>query len=300
MSESNLPALAAERGIVVEVFSALKNSIYPGATDASVLMCWDYCAARGLDVMLKPVHIVPMSVKVAGKKNSNGDDVYEWRDVVMPGIGLYRIQADRAGNYAGMDAPKFGNDSTQTIDGVELTYPEWCELTVHKLIGDRVVSFTHREYFLECYATAGKNTKAPNAMWKKRPRGQLIKCTEAGVLRKAWPELGAQPTAEEMVGKSLEIDMGDAVVVPEEKKERVRERKPESDNGIIEGEVVGKNAGELPEPCTDGQVRLIKAKLNNSGKKESELLARYEIGKVEDLPKSSVNNAIDWLTGKIE
>ena len=31
-----------------------------------------------------------------------GRDDYEWRDVVMPGIGLYRVQAARTGELAGI------------------------------------------------------------------------------------------------------------------------------------------------------------------------------------------------------
>lgn len=207
---SNLPALVAQRGISVEVWSALKNSLFPGAADDSVLMAWDYCAARSLDVMLKPVHIVPMYIK----DKQNGDKG-SMRDVVMPGIGLYRIQADRAGNYAGMSAPTFGPEVTYSLDGVNITVPEWCEMTVSKIVGDRIVSFTAREYWLENYATAGRETQKPNSMWQKRPRGQLVKCTEAQALRKGWPELGAQPTAEEMEGKEIDItNRSSATVTP--------------------------------------------------------------------------------------
>jgi len=195
-----VPAKMEDRGISTEVWSAMTNSLFPGAAESSVLMAWDYCAARGLDVMLKPVHLVPMYVK-----DKNNGDRGEMRDVVMPGIGLYRIQADRAGNYAGMSAPQFGPDiEVKHVDGA-ITVPEWCEITVSKIVGDRVVAFTAREYWIENYATAGRDSNKPNAMWQKRPRGQLVKCTEAQALRKGWPELGAQPTAEEMEGKEIDI-----------------------------------------------------------------------------------------------
>ncbi len=210
----NMPAVIqqqiAQRGISDEVWSALKNSLFPGAADESVLMAWDYFGARQLDVMLKPVHLVPMYIK-----DKNNGDKGAMRDVVMPGIGLYRIQADRAGNYAGMSAPTFGPNITQQLQGVDMTYPEWCEITVSKLMGDRLVSFTARENWIENYATAGRETKAPNAMWQKRPRGQLVKCTEAQALRKGWPELGAQPTAEEMEGREIDVtSKSSATVTP--------------------------------------------------------------------------------------
>jgi len=67
----------AEKGIDVATWSALKNSIYPGAKDESVMMALDYCRARQLDPLLKPVHLVPMSVKDSRTGKS------EWRDVVM-------------------------------------------------------------------------------------------------------------------------------------------------------------------------------------------------------------------------
>lgn len=193
-----------EKGIDVATWSALKNSIYPGAKDESVMMALDYCRARQLDPLLKPVHLVPMSVKDSRTGKS------EWRDVVMPGIGLYRIQADRSGDYAGAREPEFGPDTTQTLSGVEVTFPQWCKYTVYKRMpSGEIVEFSAKEYWIENYATGGSDTTAPNAMWKKRPYGQLAKCAEAQALRKAWPEIGQQPTAEEMEGKSLDVDIRD-------------------------------------------------------------------------------------------
>jgi hypothetical protein len=67
-----------------------------------------------------------------------------------------------------------------------------------------LAAFTAKEYWVENYATAGRDTTYPNAMWKRRPRGQLSKCSEAQALRMAFPEfVGAAETAEEMEGKVI-------------------------------------------------------------------------------------------------
>lgn len=184
-----------ERGINQAQWNTLKGSLYAGAKDDSILMVVDYCNARKLDPMLKPVHIVPMSVK-------DDKGAYNMKDVVMAGIGMYRIQAARSGDLAGTSSPIFGPDITAQLGAVSFTYPDWCEVTVTKLIGDRLVDFVSREYFTENYATKKRGDETPNAMWTKRPRGQLAKCAEAQALRKGWPEIGQEPTYEEMAGKT--------------------------------------------------------------------------------------------------
>ena len=184
------------------VWSALKSSIYPGASDASIGLVLDYCAAAGLDPMQKPVHIVPMW----DSKNR------QMRDVVMPGIGLYRVQAARSGQFAGMSEPEFGPNVTELIGSREVTYPEWCKVTVYRqLASGHIASFTAVEYWIENYAIKGgkDQDQSPNAMWSKRVRGQIAKCAQAQALRMAFPEFGSQPTAEEMEGKTI-ID-GEAV-----------------------------------------------------------------------------------------
>lgn len=182
--------------------TALKTSLYPGATDESVEMVLAYCRAGNLDPLTKPVHIVPMSVKVPGTR-----DKYEWRDIVMPGIELYRVKAHRTGEYAGQDEAEFGPTVDGAFDGVQTRYPEWCRVTVYRLVNGQRVPYSARVYWTETYATARRDSDAPNAMWRKRPFGQLEKCAEALALRKAFPEaVGAQPTAEEMEGKVIEVE----------------------------------------------------------------------------------------------
>lgn len=181
---------------------ALKDSLYPGASDNSVNMVLSYCRAAQLDPMTKPVHIVPIWIP----EKKDGNRVVSpagMRDVVMPGIELYRIKAHRTGEYAGQDDSVFGPDVTAALGGVNMTYPQWCRVTVYRLRGENRVPYSAKVYWLEAYATAKRDTDAPNAMWRKRPFGQLEKCAEALALRKAFPEaVGAQQTAEEMEGKT--------------------------------------------------------------------------------------------------
>lgn len=185
-----------------ELIPVLRSALYPGAVDASIKLVLGYCRASGLDPMQKPVHLVPMRVKKVG----GGRDDYEWRDVVMPGIGLYRTQASRTGELAGIDEPEFG--PPMPMPGKPALFvPEWCRVTVYRIISGQPRPFTSREFWTENYATAGRDSDAPNAMWARRPYGQIAKCAEAQALRRAFPELGSQPTADETVLDPSEIDV---------------------------------------------------------------------------------------------
>ncbi|CAB4157028.1 bet_lambda, phage recombination protein Bet [uncultured Caudovirales phage] len=184
------------------LIDVMRGSLYPAARPESVELVLGYCAARKLDPMLKPVHIVPMYVKdpVTGQGGM--------RDVVMPGIGLYRIEAARTGDYAGKSEPEFGPDVALKLDGREYRVPEWCRVTVRRIVQGHVCEFTAKEYWIENYATAKRDSEAPNTMWAKRARGQLAKCAEAQALRMAFPEAtGAEATGEEMEGKVLAPEM---------------------------------------------------------------------------------------------
>lgn len=187
-----------------ELMEVLQSSLYPGASLPSIKLVLGYCKAAGLDPMRKPVHIVPMWDNKAK----------QMRDVVMPGIGLYRTDASRTDEHVGTDDPVFGPMVEYELSGTKVTVPEWCRVTVYRRKGDMKCAFTATEYWIENYATAGKDTAAPNTMWKKRYRGQLAKCAEAQALRKAFPEVGSQPTADEMEGKTIDMGPADVVGVP--------------------------------------------------------------------------------------
>lgn len=190
-----------------ELIAVLQSSLYPGAAPESIKLVLGYCKASGLDPMQKPVHIVPMYDRDSGRM----------RDVVMPGINLYRTQASRSGSFAGMTEPEFGPDRTEDIGGQTITYPEWCRVTAKRLMSNGMVAeFTAREFWIENYAVKGGKDKsiAPNAMWTKRPRGQLAKCAAAQALRMAFPEIASAPSAEEMEGKTIQVDEAHVVTPP--------------------------------------------------------------------------------------
>ncbi|WP_295544192.1 recombinase RecT, partial [uncultured Thiohalocapsa sp.] len=132
------------------------------------------------------------------------------------GINEVQVTASRTGRYAGIDPPRFGPDITRTFAGraktdagwrdvtIEVTYPEWCALTVYRLVEGQRCPFTETVFWEETYSRAGgANAEVPTAMWIKRPRGQLIKCAKAAALRAAFPEESSY-TAEEMAGKTIE------------------------------------------------------------------------------------------------
>lgn len=243
------------------LIAVLQNSLYPGAAVDSVKMVLGYCQAAGLDPMQKPVHIVPIWDSKAGAM----------RDVVMPGIGLYRIQASRSGTCAGISEPEFGEDVSINLGGHEITVPRWCRVTVsRRLPTGEVVAFTAKELWIENYAMKGGKEKsiAPNSMWAKRPCAQLAKCAEAQALRKAFPEVGAAPTAEEMEGK----DFIEGAIVPEQPKrplappeysdEEFSEKLPEWRRQIEAGKDADKLlaflSGRSGKKFTDAQIAQIK------------------------------------------
>lgn len=202
---------ARARGITSAQWRVLTDQTFPSAKTAEAIeLAIDYCVARNLDVFKKPVHIVPMW------NNALRREV----ETIWPGINEVQITAARTGQWAGMDSPKWGPMITETFSGfkveykngnrntiptsVEITYPEWCEVTVHRLIGGQPRAFCEPVYWKEAYSTSGgRGSLLPTDMWVKRPRGQLHKVAKAASLRAAFPEEG-ELTAEEMEGKVTE------------------------------------------------------------------------------------------------
>lgn len=190
------PAIEERFGVDLTEWRALVDAVFPLAKEpSSVILALSYCKARNLDPFKRPVHIVPMW-------NSAAKRMVE---TVWPGIGELRTTAFRTGQYAGRDEAKYGGTKIESVGNVVLEYPEWCQVTVYRLLGGQRLPFPGpRVYWKESYATTGKDDPSPNSMWRRRPFGQIDKCAEAAALRAAFPEeVGNEYAAEEMEGRVL-------------------------------------------------------------------------------------------------
>lgn len=202
------PAVQERFGIDQASWRALTESLYPAAqTTEAIILVLSYCRARNLDPFKKPVHIVPIWDK---KRRCLVETVW-------PGIAEFRTTAFRTGEYAGREATEFGPNVEQTWTDEEtgpfaVRFPEWAQVTVYRTVKNERRAFPGpRVYWLETFASM--KSGAPNAMWKKRPHGQLDKCAEAAALRAAFPEeLGGEEAAEEVGGFTWH---GRSAVAPE-------------------------------------------------------------------------------------
>lgn len=182
------------RTLVEATFSAAK-------TAHAVIMAMDYCMRRKLDIFKHPMHIVPIW----------DNQKRQFIETIWPGINELRTTAQRTGQYAGMDVPEFGPTIEKTFEGrikagdawedkkITMKFPEWCRITVYRKLGnDRVPFPGPRVSWLETYSRINNFCEVPNAMWAKRPEGQLEKCAEAAALRRAFPEeIGSDYTIDE-------------------------------------------------------------------------------------------------------
>lgn len=201
------PAVEERFGIGKSEWKALVEAVFPNAKSPdAVVLALSYCKARRLDPFKRQVHIVPIYDSKLKKEV----------ETVWPGIAEHRTTASRTGTFAGMDAPEFGPPITRVFKGrsrvgygqdadwkdeeVELTFPEWCRVTVYRMVqGQRVPFPGPKVMWLEYYNRKGRNSEVPNEQWGRRPFYMVEKCAEAGALRRAFPEeLGDEFTVEEV------------------------------------------------------------------------------------------------------
>jgi phage recombination protein Bet len=177
--------IEANFGVDSHQWKVLVEAVWPEAQSVdSVAMALSYCKARNLDPLKRVVHIVPVWNTAKGKIV----------DTIWPSIAEARTTATRTKGYAGRDMTAFGPEQTRAWtpakgegERIEITFPEWAQVTVYRIIGGVRCAFAGPQTFwMETYASTKGG--CPNSMWQKRPHGQLDKCAEAAALRAAFPE----------------------------------------------------------------------------------------------------------------
>ena len=205
-------------GVSKAEWMALVDAVFPSAKSAeSVILALSYCAARKLDPMKKPVHIVPIWNR----------EKRRYDETVWPGIGELRTTAFRTGLYAGRDATKYGEMITKKIGSgdaaVTITFPEWAQITVYRTVNGQRVAFEGPAVYWEETFSEAKGG-APNAMWRKRPHSQLDKCAEAAALRAAFPEEIGEDYTDDESGMIHQHSTGPTInggeLVPDERPRR--------------------------------------------------------------------------------
>ncbi|WPL23002.1 recombinase RecT [Thiorhodovibrio frisius] len=246
-----MPAVDPALNVTPSTWKVLTDSIFPAAKTAEgILLAVHYCAARNLDVIKRPVHVVPMWSKALGQEI----------ETVWPGIAEVQTTAARTGQWAGIDPPRFGPVIERTFSGrikrngawqeldYSVSFPEWCEVTVYRLVGGQRCPFTEPVFWLEAYARqGGAYSELPTEMWVKRPRGQLMKCAKAASLRAAFPE-EASYTAEEMEGKVIEADTSIPIAASLDATGTVPAKADTAPSGVAEGasDAAPSKASETP------------------------------------------------------
>ncbi len=145
--------------------AALRTEICPDASDDQVNYFLRVCTARGVDPFS---NLLYMQRRFNSKTN-------KWKCTINPTVDGSRASAARTGHYAGSDEPEY---DAETSD-----HPEWCRVTVYRMIKGERCAFTAKCRWKEfCPAPPG------DFQWKTKAYHMLAKVTEVQALRKAFPE----------------------------------------------------------------------------------------------------------------
>lgn len=229
-----------KRKLDVETWRVLRAFYGDEPPAQYILLLVDYCRARNLDVLKRPVHLLPFRKRVKGS----------WMDSwqIVPGIGEQRITAARTGEYAGCDPVTLGPTISHKIGGVTVDAPEYAQVTVYRVVaGARCAFAGPRLRFVEAVTTKGDGDPTPN--WIKRPWSMLEKSAEAAALRRAFPEEVGDDDALPLVVDAEAAPAGDA---PLDRKGRLRSIVDEATSGGEGGDDLTQiNSDVTPVPAND-------------------------------------------------
>lgn len=157
-----------------ESLDVIRNTVASCCNDTELVAFLTFCKNSGWDPFQKEIYAIVRKEKGGGRKLC-----------LQAGIDGLRRKAHETGLYAGMEEPEFGPPVKKQVDRSTFNVPSYCRFVIYKMIGGRRVPFSF---------TARWNEYAPplhmsgSFRWRQAPYGQLEKCAEAGVLRRAFAE----------------------------------------------------------------------------------------------------------------
>jgi phage recombination protein Bet len=170
-----------------EQMELIKSQIAPKATDDELRLFLYQCKRTGLDPLARQIYAIHRKVK-----DENGN--YVNKMTVQTSIDGFRAIAERSGDYAGQDEPRF--EEVKNAEGKKTDMI--CKVTVYRFRGEtRYPASVGVAYWSE-YSQKDYQGNV-TGMWLKMPHVMLSKVAEAVALRKAYPQdLSDLYTEEEM------------------------------------------------------------------------------------------------------
>lgn len=168
--------LPTQRPLTRDEIDLIKDVSFKGASDLELKLFVAVCNQKQLN---------PLSHQIYAVKRY---DTQLGREVVTFQVGIdgFRLTAERSGKYRGIDGPYWCGP-----DG------KWCDVWLDRLhppaaakVGVYKDGFAKPLFAVALFAEYAQLTKAGdlNAIWRRRPAGQIAKCAEALALRQSFPE----------------------------------------------------------------------------------------------------------------
>ena len=162
------------------IVDTVRNSIFPKATDAQLMLFFHKCQTMG-------VHPLDGMIHPSVYRGSTGEPD---KVVFVTSIDVLRSRSSENDN--GMDEPEFGPMIDQETEAVTMQAPEWARVKVYKKGVDRPYVGVAR--WKEYYPGEKRGHQ-----YRQKPYLMLAKCAEALARRIAFPkELDKLYTPEEM------------------------------------------------------------------------------------------------------
>lgn len=249
------------------ILQVMCDSLYPSAKPDSVYIALQYCKAKCLDPMTRPLHIVDFGGK----------------PTFIMSIEFYRSRAMRTGEYMGLSDFEFG----RAIQMGSVTYPEYCKVKARRLAKNgSIIEFPAMVFFKEYY-------KKNSPIWNQMPYGQLQTRAEKLALTRGFPDQLSGILDEDMIvnpeGEIKEVN-------PKNNNDVVEESTTDKAKRLL-----GNEADTLSE---DGSPQTVLSQLIEKHEISeivtSSWLKKAKVEKVEELTNEQSEACIGWIKDFLE